>query len=1575
MGTTPSTGVRYINRTDRRTGRHDAACVGTPKGRLSACGGLTGFVRGPAALVLLVLTTLILGAAVLAPAQANAADWRWSNPLPQGNELSGVAFADADHGWMVGDYGTVLVTSDGGTTWTRQDTGTTEHLYALDFTDALHGWAVGSAGTILVTSDGGTTWTPQTSAVTEPLYDVEFVDDLHGWAVGELGLILVTSDGGANWAQQNYNDMVTLYDVDFVDANTGWAVGADWSATDPALILATTDGGTTWVPQSSGVTGFEYVYGITFADANTGWAVGTMGSIVATTNGGATWSPQASGTTEPFSQVVCSGTSNVWATTWSGQILATDDGGTNWTETSLTGVSLWGISFSDASNGWAVGSAGKMFQTTDGGTSWWEISSGPWTTQNGGSFASATSGRAVGDDGAIFATSDGGATWSPETSGTTVRLNDVSWIDDSHGWTAGENGEILVYWGGEADGHAQTSGTSSSLYAIDFINTQTGWAVGDDGTIRATTNGGADWVGQTSGVTDRLNDVCFVDADHGWAVGDSGTILVTTDGGYSWDPQNSGTSGHLLGVSFVDTSHGWAVGNTGTILATTNGGATWTQQTSPTTDDLESVCFVDASNGWAVGWNGTIVTTTNGGATWTQEGSGTRHYLYGLDFVDATHGWIAGSSGTILVTGEPPVPGAPTVTISGDSEGWSAWPVDLTVAATVDPSRTLTALEYSTDGGSSWAEIPGSGLVRMLSISDEGETGVIVRVTDSAAETATDATTVRVDTTDPTASDNAPGGWVTGDQTVALDTTAGPSGIAELRYRTRLDDDPWSDWTVLSGQTTVDVDLSGEGEHFVQYWAASGAGRTSDVELAVVRIDETVPVVSVAGADDAWHAGPVTLSFTPTVGPSGLDVVQYWGGEWWSDIIPVAGAYTLTVTGNGEHGVLYRAVNKAGVASDEGMATVRIDTVVPTISVSGNDDAWHSDPVTLTFTPSTGDSGVAAVQYRVGAGDWQDATDAGKGDYTAEIGHEGENVVSYRVRNNAGTESDVGRCTVKIDTATPTVAVSGDDAAWHAEPVTLTFTATAGGSGLAGVQYVVGAGEWEEATEMAPGVYTADIGQVGDNTVRFKATSNVGAESPTGSCTVRIDDAVPTVSDNAPRGWVTGPQTVTLEAHAGGPSGIGELSYRTRLGDDPWGDWTVLLAQTGVLLPVIGDGEHYIQYRATSGAGMTSDTGLAVVRIGGGGTPPTIAVSGADDDWHAGPVTLTFVPDCGSSGLAAVEYRIGEGAWTGITPVAGTHTLTLTEDGEHRVSYRAQNNDGVYSEVGAATVKIDGAEPTVSDDAPGGWVAEARTLNLRAQAGGPSGLAELRYRTRLDDGAWGTWTVLASQAVADVPLSGDGAHFVQYRATSGSGVTSDTEVAVVRIDGVIPTVSITGPDTVWHAGRVTLGFTPTAGRSGVANVQYRLGDGAWTDIAAVSGAYTITSTDDGEHAVSCRTLNGAGVASTIATTTVGIDTVKPRARAVKKVSTLRRDRRGAIKVRITKDPAGCGKARVIIRIYKGKQLKKRLRPAKLFDVNKVVKVTYPYCKLNRGRYTIKVTSVDAVGNEQVRANVAKLVVK
>lgn len=109
------------------------------------------------------------------------------------------------NGWLVGDGGLVLRTTDGGKNWTAAPGAlpgkTAEHFDLKTLcTVGQQIWVAGTPGTkIFHSADGGKTWTATSTGVPLPIRKLVFLDPQRGWAVGELGMILSTDNGGRSW--------------------------------------------------------------------------------------------------------------------------------------------------------------------------------------------------------------------------------------------------------------------------------------------------------------------------------------------------------------------------------------------------------------------------------------------------------------------------------------------------------------------------------------------------------------------------------------------------------------------------------------------------------------------------------------------------------------------------------------------------------------------------------------------------------------------------------------------------------------------------------------------------------------------------------------------------------------------------------------------------------------------------------------------------------------------------------------------------------------------------------------------------------------------------------------------------------------------------------------------------------------------------------------------------------------------------------------------------------------------------------------------------------------------------------
>jgi photosystem II stability/assembly factor-like uncharacterized protein len=289
---------------------------------------------------------------------SDAGDSWTQHRTPTSTTLFAVSFADAKHGWAVGNEGVVLHTQDGGVAWERQrvevadEMGGTRPLDAALFGVAAlsptEAWAVGDFGTVIHTTDGER-WQqivldPSVFAddnVPERIFnEVTFSDAQHGWIAGEFGTLLRTSDGGQSWVGQR-EIAGAIADIYLFDL----AADADGSALAGGVggvLIWTRDGGATWnaleAPTDAGLFGTAWQGGrgivvgdrgvlLVSADSAGGWAepktrphlfnwlraatlvdgrafaVGERGLVLRSKDGGASWEVAAGQQPLPTSAV------------------------------------------------------------------------------------------------------------------------------------------------------------------------------------------------------------------------------------------------------------------------------------------------------------------------------------------------------------------------------------------------------------------------------------------------------------------------------------------------------------------------------------------------------------------------------------------------------------------------------------------------------------------------------------------------------------------------------------------------------------------------------------------------------------------------------------------------------------------------------------------------------------------------------------------------------------------------------------------------------------------------------------------------------------------------------------------------------------------------------------------------------------------------------------------------------------------------------------------------------------------------------------------------------------------------
>jgi photosystem II stability/assembly factor-like uncharacterized protein len=264
----------------------------------------------------------------------------WSGRFVETIDLHAVTCVNALIGWAAGSGGVVSHTTDGGQTWTTQDSHLTSLLTAVQFLDTDRGVVAGESGALAVTSDGGGTWTPVTSldanARGTNWRAASSAPDAHLFVVvGDGGVIATSFDSGTSWATQS---IATA--ADFTGVSAAWG---------GQQILATDKAGTVWESDDS-ASSFHVAYrsgspleSVSFGPAGHALAVGANGAAFSREANG-TWSSVATGAGYDLHAVLITGKSGygssgrTYAAGDHGTLLVTDDFGAHWATVDLDGA-------------------------------------------------------------------------------------------------------------------------------------------------------------------------------------------------------------------------------------------------------------------------------------------------------------------------------------------------------------------------------------------------------------------------------------------------------------------------------------------------------------------------------------------------------------------------------------------------------------------------------------------------------------------------------------------------------------------------------------------------------------------------------------------------------------------------------------------------------------------------------------------------------------------------------------------------------------------------------------------------------------------------------------------------------------------------------------------------------------------------------------------------------------------------------------------------------------------------------------------------------------------------------------
>jgi photosystem II stability/assembly factor-like uncharacterized protein len=590
-----------------------------------------------------------------------------------------VFMLDGETGWIGGDYGSILKTTDGGGSWFLQKSTSSQFddVSKIIFADKSNGFCLAptnSTASLFTTTDGGGMWLEDTSLFNLTSDSLVSPTQLFLTKSGDSVLVCVFCIGYSGMLPATHTALFFSKDL----GNT-WTLGKlppvgnqnIWGDAYPSLssevmltqnsAFRSIDHGNTWQQDSLAFGPNGLIMSFRFLNPDTGYFAGSTNaslfnspSMIGWTNdGGATWTIDTTTSLEGLmvGTVFFTSVNNGFAVKWNvPSIFSTSDGGKTWKESQLSnGIPPLDVCSADGQTVVAAGAGGEILVSKDSGATWLDLTPPQKIYFSSVKYLSSDLVAAIGNSFDLFISKDSCKSWTMHTLASGLNAV-IAFGDTLNCWICDDSSRIYhspdlgISWTFQNEHNVP----APALYGIHFFNDSSGCAVGAMGYITATTNGGAVWT-TTSNSPHNLYGVFVASRARAWAVGDAGTIITTSNAFNSWTPQSSPTNVTLRSVSFSDTLNGYILGDNGTMLKTTDGGTTWSLAQSPAST-LNAMKFISTNEGWVVGDSGKIFTTSTGGANWVSQVSGVTAKLLSVDFLDAQNGITIGNGGIILTT-------------------------------------------------------------------------------------------------------------------------------------------------------------------------------------------------------------------------------------------------------------------------------------------------------------------------------------------------------------------------------------------------------------------------------------------------------------------------------------------------------------------------------------------------------------------------------------------------------------------------------------------------------------------------------------------------------------------------------------------------------------------------------------------------------------------------------------------------------------------------------------------------------------------------------------------------------------
>jgi hypothetical protein len=801
---------------------------------------------------------------------------------------------------------------------------------------------------------------------------------------------------------------------------------------------------------------------------------------------------------------------------------------------------------------------------------------------------------------------------------------------------------------------------------------------------------------------------------------------------------------------------------------------------------------------------------------------------------------------------------APTLTVSTapsePASGWYRTPVTVTLSAQDTLSGLDGAAWYTLDGGPAQT---GDTVV----VTGSGTHVVRAYARDLAGNLSQRQVNIKIDSNPPVTTHSfspalPAGGWFNSAVTVLLAATDDLSTVQQTLYRSGTGLwHPGIQFVVTEYST-------------YNYKSIDQAGNEETEKQVVVPIDNVPPVssyqLSPLTPAKGWYSSTVSVTITATDDRSG------WTGDTRYRVnggAEQAGA-TFALSADGSYSLSFYSRDVAGNVEDAKTADplCRIDNTPPTVNpVPDKTGVYIKPPVDVHLQASDGHSGIDYVQFRKqGDPAWTNY------DHIVIPGTAADGVYTYQYRafDRAGHVT-AGLISLNIDGTAPLAPSSAAaiPSGWtNRDRFGLSWLNPSDFSGISGVYYQMDIDptisrngqlvQGEDirdltnltvSTEGAHDVYLWLVDGAGNEShwTRYKLAQGFKLD------TTPPTSIAPTISGPLNNGFYTGPVNVTFRG-TDNLSGIQSFRYLVNGTGAPL---SVPIANPSIVISQ--DERSIIASWAIDQAGNTqtySQTDTIRIDTIAPAAPINPLVTPAT--WtKTNSFAVAWVNPLDYSGVKAVYLKKGsaptsrtDGQRIDLAGSASLSGITAPSQGETRLYLWLEDLAGNANHNVAQSVvlRYDATAPQTAITPSGtvglnGYYVSAVTVSL-AGTDAASGVDEVHYRTRRNNGAWGNWTVWSGGGLT---LSQEGVHDIAYYATDHAGnEETPAKTATYKIDLTAPGATAMTTADYTEGTCFDVAWSGSDRLSGIDRyqVQYRQGKlRAWQDwqanTAATSGAF------------------------------------------------------------------------------------------------------------------------------------------